>query len=58
MQQKPYVNFQNADPMTFYSLMLVDPDAPSRIDPSLKSVIHWMVVNIIGSDLKKADTIV
>lgn len=32
--------------------MVLDPDAPSRANPKMGEVRHWLVVNILGSDVK------
>ena len=34
-----------------YTLLLVDPDAPSRVNHSMREFIHWVVVNIPGNDV-------
>lgn len=34
-----------------------DPDAPSRKDPKFREVLHWLVVNVPGSDLSKGETV-
>lgn len=31
-----------------YSLLMVDPDAPSPDDPKMREWLHWIVVNIPG----------
>lgn len=36
---------------------MVDPDAPSRAEPKLRSFKHWAVINIPGSDIAKGDEI-
>ena len=36
---------------------MTDPDAPSRANPFVGEVRHWLVVNIPGNDLVKGDTI-
>lgn len=33
-----------------YSLLMVDPDAPSRKQPTKRSWLHWMVLNAQSSD--------
>ncbi|KAK0422401.1 hypothetical protein QR680_007550 [Steinernema hermaphroditum] len=38
-----------------YTLVMTDPDAPSRQDPQLREVEHWLVVNIPGDDVAKGD---
>ncbi len=30
---------------------IVDPDAPTRTEPTFREVRHWLVVNIKGNDL-------
>ena len=32
----------------FYTLMLVDPDAPSPAEPTFRAWLHWLVVDIPG----------
>lgn len=33
---------------TFYTLIMVDPDAPSPDSPTMAQWIHWIVANIPG----------
>lgn len=33
--------------------MYSDPDAPSRQNPGMREILHWMIVNIPGNDLTK-----
>jgi len=40
-----------------YTLLLVDPDAPSRKEPKFRNWRHWTIVNIPGNDLAKGETI-
>ncbi|MCL7029066.1 hypothetical protein MKW94_003194 [Papaver nudicaule] len=43
---------------TFYTLIMVDPDAPSPSDPRLREYLHWMVTDIpgtTGADYGKED---
>ncbi|OXU26687.1 hypothetical protein TSAR_012585 [Trichomalopsis sarcophagae] len=42
----------------YYTVAMVDPDAPSRDDPKLREMLHWLVCNIPGGDLSKGDVIV
>lgn len=42
---------------TFYTLIFTEPDAPSRQDTSMREWLHWLIVNIPGSDLTKGDEI-
>ncbi|XP_055586705.1 protein D3-like [Uranotaenia lowii] len=48
----------NANDRSFYTLIMTDPDAPSRDDPKHREFVHWIVGNIQGNDLERADTIV
>ncbi|KAL0278184.1 UNVERIFIED_CONTAM: hypothetical protein PYX00_000080 [Menopon gallinae] len=41
----------------FYTVAMVDPDAPSRKDPKFREWHHWLVVNIPGNDLSKGETL-
>ncbi len=38
-------------------LQKTDPDAPSRANPTLRSIRHYLVVNIIGTDISSGTTI-
>ncbi|XP_065171235.1 protein D3-like isoform X1 [Atheta coriaria] len=42
---------------TYYTLAMVDPDAPSRKEPKFREVNHWLVVNIEGSKLAEGEVI-
>ncbi|KAF5276842.1 hypothetical protein FQA39_LY06394 [Lamprigera yunnana] len=39
----------------YFTLMLVDPDAPSRKDPLERSFVHWLVVNIHRLNIDDGD---
>lgn len=34
-----------------HTLLMVDPDAPSRADPTYREILHWAVINIPGNKL-------
>ncbi|KAI9562911.1 hypothetical protein GHT06_010367 [Daphnia sinensis] len=40
-----------------YTLMLIDPDAPTRTKPTAREWQHWLVVNIPGDDFKRGDVL-
>jgi hypothetical protein len=40
-----------------YALALIDPDAPSSADPSSRSFLHWLVVNIPGNAIEDGQTV-
>lgn len=44
----------------YYTLIVTDPDAPSRLKPDFREFVHWVVMNIDGStgaDVSSGDTI-
>lgn len=48
VKDTPTVQWTHADPAAFYTLILTDPDAPSRAQPTSREWQHWTVVNIPG----------
>lgn len=42
---------------TFYTLIMTDPDAPSRVNPTLREFVHWVVVNIPGNKVASGDEV-
>ncbi|KAG0267014.1 hypothetical protein BG011_009762 [Mortierella polycephala] len=54
-QNPPQVSFQADSPNDKYTLIMTDPDAPSRKEPSMREYRHWVVSNIFGtSDFQPA----
>jgi len=51
----PSFSFGEASPASFYTLAMVDPDAPSRSDPTYREVRHYLVGNIPGAALRRPD---
>lgn len=51
MKLEPMVNFPNEPYLSYYTLLMVDPDAPSRKNHTMREFIHWMVVNIPGDNV-------
>ncbi|KAL8544660.1 hypothetical protein ACS0TY_005045 [Phlomoides rotata] len=45
----PRVEIGGDDLRTFYTLAMVDPDAPSPSDPNLREYLHWLVTDIPAS---------
>ncbi|RRT59939.1 hypothetical protein B296_00020037 [Ensete ventricosum] len=43
---KPKVEVGGDDLRTFYTLVMVDPDAPNPSNPTLKEYLHWLVTDI------------
>ncbi|KAM8794532.1 phosphatidylethanolamine-binding protein 4 [Eudromia elegans] len=48
----PGVRYARAQQGKKYVLVMVDPDAPSRADPSERFWRHWLVTDIRGADLR------
>ncbi|KAL0903955.1 hypothetical protein M5K25_026019 [Dendrobium thyrsiflorum] len=46
---QPKVEIGGNDLRSFYTLVMLDPDAPSPSDPSLKEYLHWLVTDIPGT---------
>lgn len=46
-----------ADANSLYTLMVTDPDAPSRKDPKFREWHHWLVVNIPGHNVANGETL-
>lgn len=40
-----------------YTVIMTDPDAPSRNNPKFREWVHWMVGNIPGGDVHKGETL-
>jgi len=49
-QDKPTLGWE-AEEGAYYTVMMTDPDVPSRAEPKLGEYIHWMRVNIPGDSL-------
>ncbi|KAJ4750165.1 Flowering locus T [Rhynchospora pubera] len=43
---KPRVEIGGSDLRVFYTLIMVDPDAPNPSNPTLKEYLHWLVADI------------
>ncbi|XP_058467298.1 protein D3-like [Malaya genurostris] len=56
VKHQPSVSWE-AEPNALYTLIMTDPDAPSRVNPKLREWKHWLVANIPGSDVASGDTI-
>ena len=54
MKHQPYVRW-DAEPHSYYTLIMVDPDAPERKSPKYKEWQHWLVVNIPENTVSQGD---
>ncbi|KAK8511933.1 hypothetical protein V6N12_074622 [Hibiscus sabdariffa] len=46
---RPRVEIGGDDMRSSYTLIMIDPDAPSPSDPYLREHLHWMVTDIPGT---------
>ncbi|XP_055586649.1 protein D2-like [Uranotaenia lowii] len=53
VKDKPMLDWKVDDGGTLYTLILTDPDAPSRANPKMREWKHWLVVNIPGVAVSK-----
>ncbi|XP_038694640.1 protein HEADING DATE 3A-like [Tripterygium wilfordii] len=49
VSNQPRVDIGGDDLRTFYTLVMVDPDAPSPSEPNLREYLHWLVADIPAS---------
>lgn len=56
VKEQPIVKWA-ADENSFYTLLMVDPDAPSRTKPDYREFRHWAIVNIPGNSIEKGDVV-
>jgi len=54
---EPDISWTPVDKDGLYTLVKVDPDAPSRASPTGREWRHWLVVNIPGKDVSKGEVI-
>ena len=54
MQDEPMVSWE-AEETAYYTVLSIDPDAPTRKNPAAKDVLHWLVVNVPGGDVFKGE---
>ncbi|XP_055551534.1 protein D3-like [Wyeomyia smithii] len=54
VKDQPQIEW-SAEADSYYTLFMVDPDAPRRTEPKFRSVCHWFVGNIPGSNIDDGD---
>lgn len=57
VKDEPAVKW-DAEEGALYTLLMTDPDAPTRKNPEVGEVRHWMVVNIPGNEVAKGQVVV
>ncbi|XP_037814411.1 protein D3-like isoform X1 [Lucilia sericata] len=53
---QPRVEWQ-AKCTDYYTLIMTDPDAPSRADPKVREFRHWLVANIPGNKIDQGEVV-
>ncbi|KAI8984196.1 phosphatidylethanolamine-binding protein [Mycotypha africana] len=57
-QEAPEVTFVAPDENAKYTLLMIDPDAPSKEDPKWAPYRHWVLTNVPGNgDIKQASAL-
>lgn len=56
VKEQPVVEWE-AQPNDYYTLIMTDPDAPSRAEPKVREFKHWVVVNIPGNDVASGEAL-
>ncbi|KNC96663.1 uncharacterized protein SPPG_07875 [Spizellomyces punctatus DAOM BR117] len=56
-EHEPKVSFSPPNPDDLYTLVLADPDAPSREHPAKRCWRHWVVTDITHGDVKKGKVV-
>lgn len=56
VQKQPSVEWA-AEEGAYYTLIMTDPDAPSRSEPKFREFRHWLVVNIPGNHVDQGEVL-
>uniref|UniRef100_A0A1I8Q980 Phosphatidylethanolamine-binding protein n=1 Tax=Stomoxys calcitrans TaxID=35570 RepID=A0A1I8Q980_STOCA len=56
VQKQPTIEWEASDD-AYYTLIMTDPDAPSRVEPKFREFRHWLVVNIPGNHLDQGEVL-
>ncbi|KAK4882075.1 hypothetical protein RN001_005394 [Aquatica leii] len=57
VQTPPFVTYPVGNKKAYYTLAFLDPDAPSRQNPFVKTFVHWLVGNIPGTQIHMGNTL-
>lgn len=57
VKDKPTLTW-DAENGAYYTLLMIDPDAPSRQNPKFREFRHWLVMNIPGTSINKGDEVI
>ncbi|XP_037814421.1 protein D3-like isoform X2 [Lucilia sericata] len=56
VKQQPKVEWE-AKCADYYTLIMTDPDAPSRANPKVREFRHWLVANIPGNKIDQGEVV-
>lgn len=56
VKDKPQVTW-DAEKGVYYTLLMIDPDAPSRENHPFREVRHWLVVNILETAIDSGNEV-
>lgn len=56
IKDEPCLNWV-ADVSRYYTVAMVDPDAPHRSAPKMSQFLHWLVTNIPGTSIERGTTL-
>ncbi|KAI8122934.1 hypothetical protein FF38_11753 [Lucilia cuprina] len=56
VKDEPEITWK-AEEGSLYTLLMVDPDAPSRETPTYREILHWFVINIPGNKLSEGQVV-
>ena len=58
-EKRPTIKFGNENGKgKYYTLIMIDPDAPRREDPVFRSWLHWLVINIKNGQVSNGTEII
>ena len=57
VRRPPVVAFKPNPTNKLYTIIMIDPDAPSRQEPMYREFVHWVVVNMPGCDVTAGETV-
>ncbi|XP_067631225.1 protein D2-like [Eurosta solidaginis] len=57
VKSQPKVEWKPESADTYYTLLMTDPDAPSRTERVMREWHHWLVGNIPGDQLEKGEVL-
>ncbi|XP_061394522.1 protein D3-like [Musca vetustissima] len=57
VKDQPNVEWEADSDDTYYALVMINPDIPSRENPAWREWTHWLVVNIPGNQIENGDVL-